>query len=278
MLNKMLFVWLSLATLVAASCAFRIDNIKFEPLIINGDTAAPGQFPFYALVKLVYDNGRNGFCGGTLINDQWILTAAHCIDNNRDDGIAVEYFDVHLGVWNSTNNDEEGRVVLSTIQSFPHPDYSEKFVENDIALLKLDEPIVFSETIKPIDLTQRASLNPGTDVTAIGFGRRHNDDTSISQYLQYTQLAIISIEECTKTYEFVKDRDDVVCTIGENNKAICKGDSGGPLVVIENGIPALVGSVSFAHPSGCEHGLPTAFSNTYHFLPWIQQTIASNDD
>lgn len=275
MLNNKSLVSLTLAALVAVSCAFSFKNLDIDTHIVNGTAATRGQFPYYALLKIVLTDRREGFCGGTLINNQWILTAGHCVSI---DDVTIDHFEVHLGALNASDITEEGRVIVTTKNGIPHPEYNSRTVENDIALLKLDEPIEFSETIKAVNLTEEASLEPGTVVTAVGFGKLRTSDTSISPTLQYADLKIISRFECALTFPFVYTRDDIICTTGDDNKSTCNGDSGGPLILVEDGEPKLVGGTSFGHIRGCDRGYPSGFSNTYLFLSWIQETIAGSDE
>lgn len=273
MLNKKSLILVSLATLVIASCAFSFGDIDIDPYIVNGQPASRGQFPFYALLKIVLTDGRKAACGGTLINNQWILTAGHCV-SMKD--VTIEHFEVHLGALNATDLSEEGRIVATSNQSFPHPEFSLATVQNDVALLKLDEPVQFSETVKAINLTEKSSLEPGTRVTAIGFGKLHTSSTTISPTLQFAELALITRRQCSFIFPFLFSREDVICARGTNKESTCNGDSGGPLVLYENDEPTLVGSTSFGFAFGCHYGIPAGFSNTHIFADWIQQTVANN--
>lgn len=276
MLNPKSIILLSLAALIASSSASRILNvdIDLDPYIVNGQQAARGQFPFYALLKIILTDGRNAFCGGSLINNQWILTAGHCVSLK---GVTVDRFEVHLGANNLTDPTEEGRIEVIAKQSFVHPHYSEVMARNDLGLLKLEKPVQFSTHVQAVKLTENGTVEAGTLLTAIGFGKLRTADKTPSPTLQFAKLEYITKNECMRTYPFlVWRRGDVLCAKGANKESICNGDSGGPLVFYENGTPTLIASTSFGSGAGCDNGLPGGFCNFFKFMSWIQETIASN--
>lgn len=274
MLNNKSLILLSVAALVAISCARNVVNVDIDSnsYIVNGEQAGIGQFPFFALVEIYLIGGSHLTCGGALINNQWILTAAHCTRIYNSD---IERFEVHLGATNLTDRAEEGRVVVSTTNSFIHPYFSESVGGNDVALLKLENPVQFSETIQPVKLTTKATHEAETKVTAMGFGYLRTNAEELSPTLQFADLYLITNEQCSRVFPFVANRDDVICA-GGGSKSTCNGDSGGPLVFYENGTPTLIGSSSFVSPRGCEYGISAGFSNTFTFLEWIEETIAEN--
>lgn len=270
MLNNKSLILLSALVVVNYANTIFIRNINAVPRIVNGKPVVRGQFPFYALVRPI-TNGSSEFCGGTLINNQWILTDGHCVGLVEQ----IDRFEIHLGVLNRTDLNEEGRVVVTAKQSFRHPKFDFWTIYGDIALLKLEEPIQFTAHIQAVNLIQNATLETGTRVTAIGFGRQ-NRTGPISSTLQFAELFHISHVECVKTFGFLDFRDDVICARAERNETSCDGEVGGPLVSYVNGVPTLIGSTSFGHSAGCRQSQPTGFASISRYLTWIQRTIASN--
>lgn len=275
MCNIKSLVLLSLAALLAASCAYSISDseIDLEPRIVNGKPAARGQFPFYALLKISFTSGREGLCGGSLITNQWVLTAAHCVTIR---GETLNRIDVHLGALNATDLNEEGHVVVISKRVFPNPSFSPYLSQNDVALLKLEQPVQFTSFVQAVNLTSNANIAEGTRVVAMGFGRQTSSNPSKSSTLQFAELKFINSKECSSAYPWLLHRSDLICAKGANRESTCNGDSGGPLIALENGVPIVVGTTSFGHIDGCDVGRPSGFTNTFIYLPWVEQVLWSN--
>lgn len=127
--------------------------------------------------------------------------------------------------------------------------------ESDIALVKLQTPVEFSDVIKPIAFAC-SSISNDKDVIAIGNGITKDSDQTMPPILQYTQLKTMSRLSCLKSFPFLIFRGSVVCVKGEERRSACSGDSGGPLITPDN---TLIGLTSFGSARGCEKGYPQVF-------------------
>lgn len=139
---------------------------------------------------------------------------------------------------------------------------------SDIALIKLPEPVEFSEVIKPIPIA--CSVSEGMDVLAIGNGHTSDAYPGLPPILQYTELKTTNLQACLRSFPFLFSRKSVLCVVGEEHKSACRGDSGGPLVTLTPD-DALVGLTSFGSKKGCELGESQVFTRVSSFTKWIKE-------
>lgn len=240
---------------------FTIDCFQIQPRIVNGSSSERGQFPFFAYLdlKLRFQPNTIFICGGSLLNHEFVLTAAHCVCNATK--VAV-----HLG---SLQQDEfeKGRHVFFARKKhfYIHPEYDDDSLWNDIALIKLSRPAVYSRLIQPISFPTVCEIPTGIDLTAIGNGITKTE-SDLAKTLQHTTLTTIPHSECSESFSF--DVNAVFCVNGLKKNGICDGDSGGPLIhPIDH---TLYGIASFANETYCEE-LPQGCTNVFHFYPWISE-------
>ncbi|XP_049851591.1 brachyurin-like [Schistocerca gregaria] len=231
--------------------------------IINGADATDGQFPWQAAIRL----DRFGFCGGSLISDSAVLTAAHCVDG-------VTTFVVTLGTVLVTGDAKD--VTVTTTSAAWHPDYwtDEKTADNDIGVVLLGQSVSFTDYIQALRLpsSSQADLTyEGEVVTVSGWGITSDDSSTVSTTLKYVDMVVISNSECSELYPGAID-DDVICALGNPDGSPCSGDSGGALVYkASDGVWTQVGIVSFGSDTGCENSYPEVFTKVSHYLDWISQ-------
>lgn len=231
--------------------------------IFHGDVAARTQFPYQAAMYI----DLSVFCGGSLINEKWVLTAAHCVD-----GGTTWY--VLLGVTESLSPVQDGRKTYVTRGAYKHPSYDKYNIVNDVGLVQLMRPAALSQYIQTITLTPAGVSYIGQTATVSGFGRTDDANASpISPVLRYTSLPIVDGKVCSAAYGQETGSDPSVICLKAEGSSSCKGDSGGPLT-LKNAAGELiqVGIVSFGAAAGCSYGKPVGYSNVAYLLPWISQT------
>ncbi|XP_068083814.1 trypsin-like [Anabrus simplex] len=227
--------------------------------IVNGTDARPGQFPFMVSLR----QGEQHICGGSIINEFWILTAAHCVYRSS-------LFDVQAG---TTELSADAGTVVSVYKAIYHPNYSEENnYENDIAVLQLMTPLTFNGMIQPVKLPEEMQETPGgTSATLIGWGYPYSGGM-VMPTLQMVELQVYSDEDCLKAHSGRPHSSNICAGVPEGGKGQCSGDSGGPL--LSNGYE--VGIVSWSRKPCAIKGYPGVFTEVSHYIKWIQSTINFN--
>lgn len=193
--------------------------IPIQSRIVNGQLSKRGQFPYQALLD-IRTAESNFVCGGSLLNAEWVLTAAHCAID------AIE-FRVHLGAQSYYEVSEKGRLIVITNQKTIHPLYNVQRSANDIALIKLDAPVEFTDRIQPIKLPPPGpNTYVGENVIASGWGLMHMDDQAVASELQWARLQVITNQKCTLDYNSLIIRNSIICAEGDSLQNVCNGDSG----------------------------------------------------
>ncbi|XP_044222404.1 chymotrypsin B-like isoform X4 [Thunnus albacares] len=228
--------------------------------IVNGKEARPHSWPWQ--VSLQKCNGFH-FCGGSLINQNWVVTAAHC---------PVRWSTrVVLGAHNLRSSTEDVQVI-GVGKMFTHPDYNKtRRWNNDIQLIKLARPAQINRHVSPVCLAEtRDNFPPGTMCMATGWGRTSGNGKTATR-LQQAALRLWTSEKCGLSDPITSK---MIC-VGGNGACTCKGDSGGPLVCQKAGAWTLVGIMSFGG-GDCNPMRPRVNARVTALRAWIDQTIAAN--
>ncbi|XP_014259173.1 serine protease snake-like [Cimex lectularius] len=252
-------------------------------LVIGGSDANPEEFPHMALIGH-RDHPVLWICGGSLISDSWVLSAAHCTASLT--GTLAKW--VLLGDL-KVNSDEDinysSPQIIRIKTRINHPKYERRTVYNDIALYKLEKPVQFSTFIRPLCL--HTSHEIGTDkAIATGWGRTiASNDSSVSQALQKVELDLIRKEDfCKNKYETASNNllarfpkgineTSMLCAWTEN-KDTCQGDSGGPLQIKltePHCMYSIIGITSFG--DDCAKRRPGVYTRVSNYIEWIENIV-----
>ncbi|XP_074036725.1 phenoloxidase-activating factor 1-like [Leptinotarsa decemlineata] len=254
--------------------------------IRNGVNASLNEFPWMALLSYRTRQGPQFKCGGTIINERYILTAAHCISKLNDPLLGVRVGEHNI----LTRTDCEIMVNgqrkcsgpvqdLAIEEILPHPRFNPNVIQNDIGLLRVSRMNLNVENVRPvclpIDNSRDAKFRYAT-VTGWGV----TDSGQNSMVLQKVELPIVSLEDCRNVYKS-EPKANInylqLCAGGRDKKDSCPGDSGGPLHVAAyiNEATRYVqqGVVSFG-PRFCGlEGYPGVYTRVAYYMDWILDTI-----
>ncbi|PAW64712.1 MAG: hypothetical protein B9S36_01955 [Verrucomicrobiia bacterium Tous-C2TDCM] len=234
--------------------------------IIEGTDAAPGEFPWIAGIvrRDVPSPGLVG--GGSLVGDQWVLTAAHSVD-----GLEVTNLEVWLGI--TALDDTATRQSRGVLAVYLHPDFAKDggTSVNDLAMLLLDRPVT---TITPLGLvTNPAHLSTGDSVRVAGWGASVSGDPSPTNQLRRAGVELLSQATAAMVFGSVIGSTHLAAKDPAEVASPCVGDSGGPLVKSLSGTDYLAGLVSFGSLD-CDPALPTIYTHIPSFASWIGESLA----
>ncbi|KAL3268351.1 hypothetical protein HHI36_007467 [Cryptolaemus montrouzieri] len=254
--------------------------ISLNSRIIHGKEAVLGEFPWMALIVYSTNNGPDFLCGGTLISDKYILTAAHCV--------LKTIIGVRLGehdILTTKDCNEDNSYCAPPVQDFyietieVHSKYNKSTDHHDIALIRISKPADLSyENVRPICLPiwDVPSLPIGAKfMTVSGWGMTEAGHKS--SILKKATLPLIPIEQCQNIFEgHAVLFPNQMCAGGKKEDS-CNGDSGGPLsmIVPVRGVPRYVqyGVVSYG-PKNCGTlGMPGIYTRVDLYIEWILDKI-----
>ncbi|XP_047485799.1 trypsin alpha-3-like [Penaeus chinensis] len=236
---------------------------KAASRIVGGATTGVNEWPWQA--ALMY--GSQQFCGGSLINDRYVLTAAHCTEGMRPSEVTIRLAEHRL-----STSSETSVVRRSVSEIIEHPDYQAGDEINDIALVKLSSPVKVSETVLPVCMPPAKPKYGGKTATVTGWGTTSSGGSS-SDTLREVDVTVLSNTACRSDSYGRAIKDTMLCA-GSAGKDSCQGDSGGPLVFKDRrGNYDQIGVVSWGYGCGDE-GFPGVYTRVNSYLDWIKTNTA----
>uniref|UniRef100_A0A668UX66 Peptidase S1 domain-containing protein n=1 Tax=Oreochromis aureus TaxID=47969 RepID=A0A668UX66_OREAU len=242
-----------------------LQTPKLNTRIVGGQVAPVGSWPWQVSLQT---SGFH-FCGGSLINSQWVLTAAHCFQTT------VNGLTVNLGRQSleGSNPNAVSRTVTKIIN---HPNYNSVTNNNDICLLQLSSPVNFTSYISPVCLAASDStFYSGVNSWVTGWGTIGISLPS-PQNLMEVEVPVVGNRKCNCNYGVGEITDNMICAgLSAGGKDSCQGDSGGPMVSKQNGRWIQAGVVSFGN--GCARpNFPGVYARVSQYQTWINSQISSN--
>ncbi|KAK2725792.1 hypothetical protein QYM36_000320, partial [Artemia franciscana] len=244
------------------------DCIPLQEKIVGGVEAAQGEFPFLVSIQSIYDGTPSHFCGGTLVNETWILTAAHCAKGH--DPSDLQIVGGELDLLNHSSH-EQIRLGKRIVINF---DYELNEFMYDIAMIEVAEPFEFNDQIVSAELSSQGQDTSRDEIlTVIGWGALE-EEGPLSNKLQKVEVPAWDDQDCIDAYYTIfYDVDPTMICAGleEGGKDACQGDSGGPLL---NNQMQVVGITSWGF--GCARpNLPGVYTEISHYRDWIDKVLAT---
>jgi len=271
-------------------CGIALTSSK----VVGGENTQLGEFPWMALLGTAYENDIKWRCGGSIINELYILSAAHCNDPDI----------IRVGEWKVDDEEVDcvesvGRKVcaekpqdISVQCVFRHPEYKKLLIGrlpiNDIMLVRVQRPITYTNFVAPVCLpagdlaVTYENFAESRDerietLLVVGWGKTQTDfdfnktDAIPSADQKKLQLPEMSHQMCVEAFGTSDIRfEKHLCAGGEQGKDSCRGDSGGPLLMQKNGdSPFLQLGVVSSGTFHCGRGYPTIFTRVTEFMDWI---------
>ena len=231
--------------------------------IVGGDDANISDYPYQAaMLGEGWGNNYYAYCGASVINEYWVLTAAHCMVGENAPTTAVR-------VGNS-NSYAQGGQTYDVAEIISHPNYNSNTMNNDIALIRLEDPIQFSNNVQPVLLVCDQQVELGVeDVGQTSWITGWGEDEGTANNPNQLQVVDVPIT-ASSNYGNQIDPDMIMAGYSNGGYDSCQGDSGGPMVVLatDESTYLQVGIVSWGY--GCaEAGYPGVYARVSYFLDWI---------
>jgi len=249
---------LSLIILVGVFCCSAASRL---PYIVNGEDAQVGEFPWQA--SLQTSTGFH-FCGGSLVSDRWVVTAAHCVDTKspRSLFVVLGQHDKQSKRFGSPKRYSVEKIIMHA-DWLPYKRHSS--TPTDIAVVKLASPVEMNTNVKTIDLPEHNEHFYGQNCMISGWGSLYYINSQTPNVLQKLPVKVQSQREC-----IARGKGSYHTCVFKSGSSACSGDSGGPLACQKNGRWTLVGAASYVYGS-CSTSRPTVYSDVPYHREWIRK-------
>ncbi|VEN62652.1 unnamed protein product [Callosobruchus maculatus] len=241
--------------------------------IVGGEDAAFGEWPWQISLRQWRTSTYLHKCGAALLNENWAITAAHCVDNVPPSDLLLRLGEHDLSTQSEPYLHEERRVQIVA----SHPQFDPRTFEYDLALLRFYEPVNFQPNILPVCVPQTDEDFIGRTAYVTGWGRLY-EDGPLPSILQKVSVPVINNTVCEQMYRsagYIEHIPHIFICAGWRRGGFdsCEGDSGGPMVIQrEDRRFLLAGVISWG--IGCaEPNQPGVYTRISEFRDWINQIL-----
>ncbi|XP_074145719.1 granzyme B(G,H)-like [Sminthopsis crassicaudata] len=232
------------------------DGIFSIGEIIGGHESKPHSQPYMAVVTFINKDGKKHRCGAFLVQEDFLLTAAHC----RGSSIIIT-----LGAHN-IKEPEKTQQKIRVLRAIPHPQFNNQSSKNDIMLLQLEKKAKLNGAVKVLDLPwNKGKVSPGMTCTVAGW-----ESTLAEKYPNTLQEIDLTVRKECKYFKYYNRSTQICAGYPKKRKASFQGDSEGLLVCGK----VAQGIVSYGNPDGRN---PRVYTRISSFLSWIKKTMKSHE-
>ncbi|RWS25653.1 Clotting factor B-like protein, partial [Leptotrombidium deliense] len=242
-------------------------------VITTGRPPVLGEYPWMVIIFAETPEGSKYLCGGTILTDRFILSAAHCF-------MTPHYLYTDYTIKVGTINISEGDIYKVNSVAI-HPSFNPAFHYNDIAIVRIEESIQFTDKVRPICLPFHRKIHSNSAVIVTGYGSTEFGGKR-SEVLLAADLNVVSNESCNKSYSVLESKTisrgitkQMMCAGSEDGKNdACQSDSGSPLVFYDTQKQRwyIVGIVSFGHRCA-DPKFPGVYTKVAHYIHWILHVV-----
>lgn len=224
------------------------SNTRRSGRIVGGEIANPHAHPYQVALLMTFATGT-GLCGGSVLNNRNILTAAHCLQGSSSTQVVMGAHQITIV------ETTQQRQIVQAADYRIHAQYNPQTLHNDIAILHLPATATFNEFVAPTVLPTafETDLFVGEQATISGWGRTSDTIQGTSPHLRFVTQPVITNAVCAATYGGVII-PSTICIATTGGRSACSGDSGGPLTIQREGQTVQIGIAVFVASAGCEAG------------------------
>lgn len=245
------------------TCGLRpLVSSKDDDKVVGGTNSTEGDWPWDCIM---YYNGRLS-CGGSIINRNYIVTAAHCTS-----GVSASLITWDCGLHDRLNK-ESWTQSFTTKTITNHPRYNSRNITNDISLCQLNNPVsTYTKYVLPACFPAEGTDYTGANSIATGWGTTSSGG-SLARWNQQVQMPILTDSLCVSRFVSIDPKLQVCAGVSGGGKDTCQGDSGGPLVAKNpNNLWYLIGLTSWGY--GCGDG--GVYTRTSGYESWVRGIVGS---
>ncbi|KAM9390361.1 coagulation factor X-like [Phaethornis superciliosus] len=239
-----------------------------HPEVTEEAESLPITAPWQAV--LIAEDDDEWFCGGTILNEYFVLSGASCVNRSKGLRVLVGMVD--------KEKEEPSRSVHRVEKIIAHAEFDTVTFDSDIALLKLEEPITFSEDVVPACLPEEHFANDvlmnQTFGILSGFGRDFFRSRPVKR-MKVLQIPYVDRDTCKLTLHAPVTENMFCAGYDKDGKDACQGDGGGPHVTQYNGTYFVTGVISWGEGCG-RPGKYGVYTKVSKFLPWVRSVLAEN--